>query len=199
NIPQFNEIVKTKQFTFNGYTLTNTNEMLTGYEGADGVKTGYTGLAGRCLVTSATKNNMRLISVVLFCDTRNLRSQSSRSILDFAFDEYGRVKLLDQGKILGSVQVDRSRTAQEVKVAVAEDLKAVLKHNQKDSLYTRVSLPDKVMAPVKNGEVMGTVSIFRGDEIIAEAPLIAVNSAEKKELGDYIKQVLTQWLTLLSH
>ena len=68
----FNDIVKTSEFNFNGRTFRNTNEMLLGYEGADGVKTGYTGRAGRCLVTSATKNNMRIISVVLFCDTKNL-------------------------------------------------------------------------------------------------------------------------------
>lgn len=197
-IPTFNDIVGTREFYYNGRTLKSTNEMLAGYEGADGVKTGYTGLAGRCLVTSATKNNMRFISVVLFCDTKNLRTSSSRQILDYTFEEFGRVKLLNQGHIVGSVKVDRSRTAQEIKVAVSEDLKTILKHNQKDMLYTRVSLPEKVTAPIKKGSVMGTVSVFQGEKIIAETSLIAMDSSEKMQLGDYISRVIQEWVMLVN-
>lgn len=198
NLPVFNEIVKKTEYHFNGRTLRSTNEMLTGYQGADGVKTGYTGLAGRCLVTSATHNNMRFISVVLFCDTKNLRTSSSRKILDYAFEEYGYVKLLNQGDILASVKVDRSRTSPEIRVSVSENLKTILKRNQRDMLFTRVSLPEKVTAPVKRGTVMGTVSVFQGDRIIAETSLIAVDSAEKMELADYIGHVITHWLKLVS-
>ena len=171
--------------------------MLLGYEGADGVKTGYTGLAGRCLVTSVTKSNMRLISVVLFCDTKNLRTSSSRQILDYTFEEYGPVTLLVRGRIMGSIKVERSRTSQEIQVAVSEDVKTILKHGQKDMLYTRVSLPEDIMAPVKRGSVMGTVSVFQGEKIIAETSLIALNGAEKMRLADYIAKVFHQWIKLI--
>ncbi|MGI6085056.1 MAG: D-alanyl-D-alanine carboxypeptidase family protein [Acetivibrionales bacterium] len=195
--PHFNEIVKRKEYYYNGRVLKSTNEMLTSYEGADGVKTGYTGLAGRCLVTSATKNNMRLISVVLFCDTKNLRTSSSQKILDYSFVEYGRVFLLEKGRIVGSVKVDRSKSLNEVMVVVSEDLKAVLKHSQRDNLYTRVSLPEKVMAPVRKGSIMGTVSVFQDDKIIAETSLIALESAHKMELMDYFQNVIKKWLILI--
>ncbi len=197
NISIFNEIVRTKEFVYNGTTHRNTNEMLLGYEGADGVKTGYTGLAGRCLVTSVTKSNMRLISVVLFCDTKNLRTSSSRQILDYTFEEYGPVTLLVRGRIMGSIKVERSRTSQEIQVAVSEDVKTILKHGQKDMLYTRVSLPEDIMAPVKRGSVMGTVSVFQGEKIIAETSLIALNGAEKMRLADYIAKVFHQWIKLI--
>lgn len=192
--PVFNDIVKKTEFFFNGKSLKSTNEMLTCYEGADGVKTGYTGLAGRCLVTSATRNDKRFISVVLFCDTKNLRTSSSQKILDYSFMEFDKVFLLEKGRILGSVKVDRSRTLNEVIVAVAEDLKAVLKHNEIDALYTRVSLPDKVDAPVRQGSIMGTVSIFQGDKIIAETQLITLNSAQKMRFSDYMKIVVKKWI-----
>ena len=192
-IPEFNEIVRKREYYFNGRVLKNTNEMLDLYEGADGVKTGYTGLAGRCLITSATREGMRLISVVLFCDTKNLRTTSSIKILDYSFAEYDRVQLIDKGTIMGSVKVKRSRTSQEIQVSAAEDLAAVLKHNQKDTLSTRVSLPKTVTAPVRKGSIMGTVSVFQGDRIIAETSLIAMDSAERKELKDYIKQVFIEW------
>ncbi len=192
----FNEIVKTKEYVYNGRTLRNTNEMLVGYDGADGVKTGYTGLAGRCLVTSVTKSDMRFISVVLFCDSKNLRTSSSRQILDYAYDHYGRVNLLKKGEILGSVKINRSKTRQEISAGVSENLKTVVYNGAKDTLYTRVSLPEDIMAPVKQGSILGTVSVFQGDRIIAETSLIAMGSAEKMALSDYISHVLSQWLHL---
>jgi D-alanyl-D-alanine carboxypeptidase (penicillin-binding protein 5/6) len=108
--------------------------------------------------------------------------------------EFDKVFLLEKGRILGSVKVDRSRTLNEVIVAVAEDLKAVLKHNEIDALYTRVSLPDKVDAPVRQGSIMGTVSIFQGDKIIAETQLITLNSAQKMRFSDYMKIVVKKWI-----
>lgn len=170
--------------------------MLVGYDGADGVKTGYTGLAGRCLVTSVTKSDMRFISVVLFCDSKNLRTSSSRQILDYAYDHYGRVNLLKKGEILGSVKINRSKTRQEISAGVSENLKTVVYNGAKDTLYTRVSLPEDIMAPVKQGSILGTVSVFQGDRIIAETSLIAMGSAEKMALTDYISHVLSQWLHL---
>jgi len=140
---------------------------------------------------------MRFISVVLFCDTKNLRTSSSRKILDYSFNEYGKVFLLEKGRIAGSVKVDRSKSLQEVMVAVSEDLIAVLKHSQRDNLYTRVSLPEKVMAPVRQGAIMGTVSIFQGDRIIAETSLITVESAQKMELWDYFQNVIKKWLIII--
>lgn len=197
NNPVFNEIVKKTEFYYEGRTLKNTNEMLSLYEGADGVKTGYTGLAGRCLVTSATHNDMRFISVVLFCDTKNLRTSSSQKILDYSFDEYGKVLLMEKGRILGSVKVERSRILQEIMVASAEDLKAVLKYSERDNLYTRISLPESITAPVRQGTILGTVSIYQGDQIIAETSLIGLNGSQRMTLGDYLKMVMAQWLKVI--
>jgi D-alanyl-D-alanine carboxypeptidase (penicillin-binding protein 5/6) len=193
----FNEIVRSRDFYFNGMSLRSTNELLDFYEGADGVKTGYTGRAGRCLVASATRNNMRIISVVLFCDNRSLRTLSSQRILDFTFDEFGFVNLLSHGDKAGSVKVERSRTSQNIDAIVSQDLKAVLRNRQKDMLYTRVSLPESIMAPVTQGSILGTVSVFQGDRIIAETSLIALQSAEKMELIDYIEKVVYEWLKIV--
>ena len=85
NIPVFNEIVKTKSIQVGNRYLNNSNEMLTSYEGADGVKTGYTGRAGRCLITSATRDGRRFISVVLFCDSRSQRALSSKKYWTILF------------------------------------------------------------------------------------------------------------------
>ena len=196
--PVFNRIVKTREYYFEGRTLTNTNEMLGLYEGADGVKTGYTGQAGRCLVTSATRNNMRLISTVLFCDSKSLRSQSSMRVLDYAFESYRYVKLLDMGSIMGHVPVTRARAAEAIPAGVAADVKAVIKNQEIDMLSTRVSLPAELQAPIRKGTILGTVSVYKGEEIIAESPLIAMGSAERKVFADYLSQVIEKWVHIIN-
>ena len=195
--PTFNQIVQTNDYLYEGRTLRSTNEMLQGYEGADGVKTGYTGLAGRCLVTSATRNNMRLISVVLFCDTKNMRTSSSRRILDYSFEHFGYVQLLKKGDVMGEIAVKRARQLKSIDVAVSDDVKAIIDHDKKDMLYTRVSMPEKLMAPIKKGSILGTVSVYQGERIIAEASLVSLSSAEVKTLKDYFEQVLYNWLQVI--
>ncbi len=197
NIPMFNEVVRTKEYYYQGRQLRNTNEMLAGYDGADGIKTGYTGLAGRCLVSSATKDGRRFISVVLFCDSKNLRTESSRKILDYTFEHYSYVQLLEKGKTFGTIPVERSRTLQEVQVAAADDIKAIMKQENKDALYTRVSLPEMLPAPVLRGTIVGTVSIFNGDTIVAETSLITLEGAEKMRFSDYLGKVLHSWTVMM--
>lgn len=195
--PVFNRIVRTREYYYDGRTLTNTNEMLDLYEGTDGVKTGYTGLAGRCLVTSATRNNVRLISVVLFCDSKSLRTQSSMKILDYAFENYGYVQLLHKGSIMGEIPIARARYKETIQAGVAEDVRAIMKHEERDMLSTRISLVKEVEAPIRRGTILGTISVYKGDEIIGESSLIAMESADRKQFVDYLNQVVDHWVHML--
>jgi D-alanyl-D-alanine carboxypeptidase (penicillin-binding protein 5/6) len=86
--PVFAKIVSTTSSSIPGHNLYNTNELLGSYRGVDGVKTGYTGKAGRCLVTTAKRDGMRLISVVLGSPTRNARAEASRKLLDYGFENF---------------------------------------------------------------------------------------------------------------
>lgn len=196
--PVFNRIVKTREHYYDGRVLRNTNEMLDMYEGADGVKTGYTGLAGRCLVTSATRNNLRLISAVLFCDSKSQRSQSSMRILDYAFSNYSYVQLLNKGSIMGQVPVMRARSTQTISAGVSDDVKAIMKNEEKDMLSTRISLPRELQAPIRKGTILGTVSVYKGDEIIGESSIIAMENAERKVFTDYLSQVIDHWVHILN-
>ena len=195
--PVFSLIVGTQEYQYGGRTLRSTNEMLQGYEGADGVKTGYTGLAGRCLVTSATRNGMRLISAVLFCDTKNQRTISSSRILDYSFGKFGYVDLLEQGSIMGEVDIDRGIEMNKINVGVSDDVVAIMSNDKRDMLFTRVSLPERLTAPVQKGAILGTVSVFQGERIIAESSLIAMESVSKKTIKNYINQVIDNWFRIM--
>ncbi|MFZ5987641.1 MAG: D-alanyl-D-alanine carboxypeptidase family protein, partial [Bacillota bacterium] len=131
--PIFSRIVGTRSTSITNRDLFSTNEMLGSYPGADGVKTGYTGKAGRCLVTSATRNNMRIISVVLNCSSRAKRAQSSKSILDYAFNNYKSYKLLESNQLIGKIGVRKGKKDY-VPVIAVEDIKLPLTQDEMDSI-----------------------------------------------------------------
>lgn len=195
NNPVFNEIIKTKSITMGKRYMANTNEMLSGYEGADGVKTGYTGKAGRCLVTSATKDGRRFISVVLFCDSRHQRALSSKMILDYAFANYYN-KTLIKSEYIGTLPVYKG-FEKTVPIYVDKSVTMPLTESEYQSLYTRISLPSAVTAPIKERDFVGTLSVYLNNEILCESVIRAGKSIKKKNMLQYLVDVFIVWLKLM--
>ncbi|HBQ64656.1 MAG TPA: D-alanyl-D-alanine carboxypeptidase, partial [Clostridiales bacterium] len=134
--------------------LRNTNEMLAGYYGADGVKTGYTGKAGRCLVTSATRDNWRVISVVLGSNSRHQRSYDSTKILNYVFNNYRLVDLNSQKEINISVPVWKGKEAR-LEISVQEKVLFPLSKDEINQLNVRYDLPQYITAPIEKGTKIG--------------------------------------------
>ncbi|MDD4295431.1 MAG: D-alanyl-D-alanine carboxypeptidase [Ruminiclostridium sp.] len=195
NIPILNDIVKTKTIQVGKRFMSNTNEMLTGYEGADGVKTGYTGRAGRCLVTSATRDGRRFISVALFCDSRNLRALSSKKILDYAFENYFPYNIIENG-YFGEIPVYKGYE-ESVPIIINKSITMPLTEFESENLYTKVSLPDIITAPVERGSVLGTMSVYLNDEILCESTLIAEKTIKQKKMLEHMLDVIQVWLQLM--
>jgi D-alanyl-D-alanine carboxypeptidase (penicillin-binding protein 5/6) len=195
NNPVFNEIVKTKSITIGKRFMTNTNEMLSGYEGADGVKTGYTGKAGRCLVTSATREGRRYISVVLFCDNRYQRALSSKKILDYAFANYHN-KTIIKSEYIGTLPVYKGYE-KNVPVYVDKTIIMPLTELEYQSLYTKISLPSIVMAPISEKDSVGTMSVYLNDKILCESVICAGKSIKRKNMLEYLVDVFIAWLKLM--
>ncbi|NLN65303.1 MAG: D-alanyl-D-alanine carboxypeptidase [Clostridiaceae bacterium] len=185
--PIINEIVKTTYAQVGKRSMVNTNEMLSGYAGADGVKTGYTGKAGRCLITSATREGRRYISVVLFCDSKNLRALSSKKILDYAFANYYPHTLINS-EYIGSLPVYKGFEKQ-VPIYVEKNITLPITTEEKNNLYTKVSLPDILHAPIQQKEAVGTVSIYVGNKILCEYVIRPGKTIRQKTMPQYILDV----------
>lgn len=185
--PIINEIVKTTYAQVGKRSMVNTNEMLSGYAGADGVKTGYTGKAGRCLITSATREGRRYISVVLFCDSKNLRALSSKKILDYAFANYYPHTLINS-EYIGSLPVYKGFEKQ-VPIYVEKNITLPITTEEKNNLYTKVSLPDILHAPIQQKEAVGTLSIYVGNKILCESVIRAGKTIRQKTMPQYILDV----------
>lgn len=169
----FREIVGTQRATIpwegRGYdrVLNNKNRLLSTYEGATGVKTGYTKKAGRCLVFGAERDGMRIIGVVLNC--ADWFDEAAR-LMDKAFEQYEAVTLLRQGDCAGTLQVAMSDGCT-VEALLSADLTGIVPRGALPQV--EIELPDLIEAPVQAGQIIGTARLICGGEPIAETPLMA--------------------------
>lgn len=195
--PVFSEIVGTPSISVAGRNFYTTNEMLGAYPGADGVKTGYTGQAGRCLVTSATRNNMRLISVVLNCSSRAVRANNSRVILDYAFNNYSPSVLLDESDNIGKLPVLKGK-AETVTVVPVKGIEMPITEEEKNNMERNICLYyDKLAAPVPANMEVGYMEFAVNGNSIAKVALKTRESVERKRIIDYYRDIVGIWYRLM--
>ena len=180
SLPEFEDIVSTKEITFpwvkdDTHRLRNENQMLWLYEGGNGVKTGYTDAAGRCLVAGAKRDGIQLVSVVL---DSNWMWNDSILLLDYGFEHIDRTTVVRAGTQVGTVAVTGGRTRR-IGVQAKETL--VLPAIDGAAGYEQqVDLPRDIKAPVKKGDVIGTLRVLYEGREVAKTDLVAMQGAERK-------------------
>jgi len=194
--PLFSQIVGTKNIIAGSRNLYNTNEMLDLYPGADGVKTGYTGQAGRCLVTSATRDGQRYISVVLNCPTRAQRAQSSKKILDYAFNNYKPYTLLKSGEKIAQIAVIKG-IEDIVGVEAVNDISIPLRADEYEKIEKKVIIPEYLEAPVYAGVTVGEVQFFLDGKLLAQSELKTSSDISFKDYKYYIKMIIEKWMKMV--
>jgi D-alanyl-D-alanine carboxypeptidase (penicillin-binding protein 5/6) len=171
-----------QHFTYNNIRQMNRNELL-GEPGVDGIKTGHTSEAGYCLVTSAKRDGMRLIAVVLGTDSKLARKEESRKMLGYGFRFYETVKVLSAGQSLSEPpRKVWAGSSDSVRLGVASDLMVTVVRGRANELKAAYVLDDgyqAIEAPVGTGQVMGRVVVDLGGEPVAEAPLVALDAVER--------------------
>jgi len=194
--PLFRELVSTKRATIpwegRSYSrvLNNKNRLLSTYEGATGVKTGYTKKAGRCLVFGAERNGMRIIGVVLNC--ADWFDEAAR-LMDKAFDRYEAVTMLHAGDVIATLPVTASN-GQQVDLILAADLTGIAPKGSKAQVET--TLPETVEAPVNAGQPLGMARIICGGDAVAEAVVIAGSSVARDDFPARWQLYWHNWLLI---
>lgn len=187
---KFSAIVKTKSKTIrDGKTFNNTNELLFLYDGCNGIKTGFTNKAGRCLVTSVKRGSEKYISVVLGCETKNKRAQSSKEILDYAYQNYKRYELINKNEIYEMVKILKGKK-KEVGVLPKDTIVLPINKDEYQNLSTNVYVKNNLMSPIIKGQDMGYVEFMSNGEIIAKTSLVALENVKRKVFIDYFKEFL---------
>ena len=173
DFPVYYEWYSQKEFTYNNITQTNRNKLLFTDSTVDGLKTGWTQKAGYCLVTSANRVDMRLISVVLGSVSPAIRTSETEKLLDYGFRFFETQSVND---ISHQVRVYKSEKAN-IKVGVADSSYLTLPRNQFRYTTQTINLNQDLIAPINQGEQVGELVVSFNDQNIATLPLIALENA----------------------
>lgn len=171
-------------------SLLNKNKILRNYEGGNGIKTGYTTKAGKCLVASAFKDNMQLISVVL--KSKDIWEDST-NLLDHAFDNYKPYLIVDKNKYLRSISVIEG-VKERVKVYSEDKIIIPIKDSEKEKVKVKISLPEKLIAPINKNQVIGTIDVFIDDAKIKSSKIIALENIEQKNTKEILEKLIKYWI-----
>ena len=193
-IPDFMEICNTVYYTPEGFaTLHNTNYMIDKeaeggkyyYEYTKGIKTGYLDEAGKCLVTSSDKNGEKYICVCLgaaysYDENVNYAMLDTAKLYELAYKNLGIQTIYNSNNFLASVDVNNARDEKSLSVVPEKPITAFLPNNyNKEKLQVTVNCPDQVEAPVKKGDVLGTVSVKYEDLDLGETNLLAAEDVAR--------------------
>lgn len=189
----FSKIVATTNININTRSFYNTNDLLITYPGANGVKTGYTGKAGRCLVTSVVRGDWKIISVVLNCPTRERRTRDSRIILDYTFNNYKPYKLVDNNNAFGVLPVCKGKK-KDVKIFSCESIVIPLLNEEISRIDKKIFLPKELNAPVSSNVEVGKIEFLIDNKIIASSGLKVIEEINKKQFIDYLEQIIYEWV-----
>ncbi|MBP5426904.1 MAG: D-alanyl-D-alanine carboxypeptidase [Clostridiales bacterium] len=185
--PEFAKIVATKNKSISGgKVFNNTNEMLFLYQGCNGVKTGFTSKAGRCLVTSVQRGTENYIAVVLGCETKNKRAQSSKEILDYAYGNYKRYELVNKEYVYTTTNVKKGKS-KHIETIAKDTIVLPLNEYERSNLYTNEYVEKDLVAPIKKYKKVGYIEFKVDDKVIAKTDLVVKNSVLQKDFLDYLR------------
>jgi D-alanyl-D-alanine carboxypeptidase (penicillin-binding protein 5/6) len=176
--PQYYPWFSQKEFTYNKITQHNRNQLLSRDETVDGVKTGFTDDAGYCLVASALRENMRLISVVMGTSSANARANENQNLLNYGFRFYEGHKLYEAKKALSEVRVWKG-AGKNVSIGLANDLNLTIPRRHYADLKAEIIVDKKISAPIAEGQKLGIVKVTLKNEPIITADLVALQSVEQ--------------------
>ncbi len=190
--PDFYKWYGEKSFLYNGIKQHNRNKLLWRDKSVDGMKTGHTKAAGYCLVASAKRENMRLISVVLGTRSEDARAQESQSLLNYGFRFFETHKLYSANEPLSHARIwkgDKKTLA----LGLTKDLYITIPRHAYKNLDAEMVLEPKLLAPISKGSALGHVSIKLEGESVVEVPLTALEEVAEGNLFQQLKDHILLW------
>ena len=196
NFPNHYATYKEKEFTFSGIRQLNRNKLLWRDDSVDGVKTGHTDSAGFCLISSAQRNDMRLIAVVAGSESENERLTASQRLLEYGFRFYATQKLVSQDIKVTSAKVWGGKT-DEVALGSSKDIYLTLPRSDFKNIKANYQFNSNLQAPIEVGQMIGSIEFTSNDRIVLSAPLVAIESVDAKGFFGMLWSRLVYWITSL--
>lgn len=191
----FKEIVTTKSTRIKGSTegsyryLKNKNKLLNTLDGCVGVKTGYTGKAGRCLVSAVERNGFKTVCVVLNCGPM---FEESFTLLNDVYNEYTNIEILPSYKIHRSILVDDGKQ-ESVKLFTKRAFSYPLTKDELKNLEIKYNLPNSISAPVKKDTIVGELKIYLNNHLLFSEKIYTMDSVKKIGVWSSIIDIISSW------
>jgi len=199
----FLEIINTPQKTVTSnrttYNIVNKNRLLHEFEGANGVKTGYTGKAGHCFVGAARREGMQLISVVFASGwgTKGKEQKwiDTKRLLNYGFDNFNNEVVVSEGDAAGCLSVTRSKTPL-IQLYYGDSVMLPINVGGTDDVQLVPFFPSSMQAPIADNQAVGEARIYIGEDYFASIPIYTSDSADRHDLKTSMEKVLREFLRL---
>lgn len=171
------------------FDLANTNKLIRWYDGATGLKTGYTASAGYCISATAEREGMELIAVVMKGETADKRNADAKALLNYGFSAYALVSAAPE-EPLPALPVTMGEVDTVALTLPPDALTAVVEKGQAAALERRIDLPESLPAPVRQGQQVGTLTLCSGDTELMTVPILAAEDAAGRSWGRMFTDLL---------
>jgi len=195
--PLYMELCSIKEYWLRGGKnwLVNTNKLLWWYNGADGLKTGWTQEAQYCFAGTAKRDGLRLISVVFATPETRSHLRESMKLLDWGFANYSAMPIIEAGAIVERLAVTKGME-KEIELVAAQELTLLLGKGQTKNLQKKVVAEEVVTAPIHQGQKYGELIVMRDGKEIGKVDLVAQKSIEKASLFKTLKNMVSSLFTI---
>jgi D-alanyl-D-alanine carboxypeptidase (penicillin-binding protein 5/6) len=192
DFPDYYKYYSIREFTWNNHKQQNRNGLLGRDPSVDGIKTGHTESAQYCLLTSANRNGMRLISVVLGSPSIRAREDASAALLNYGYTFFETVKLFEANKAVLTPEVFKG-AAESVAVGSRKPISVTIARGQADQITKEAKVDTPLIAPIEAGAPLGTYTVRVGDEVVARVPLVALQKVESGGLWTLAVDSIKLW------
>lgn len=174
------------------FWLVNTNKLVRFYSGADGLKTGYTSEAKFCLSATAKRDGLRFIAVVLGEPNTKTRNSEVSGMFDYAFSQYTLQPIYKAGELIGKVKVQKGKSSH-VELTASKTMNVLVRKGAETGQIThKLDIPDKLAAPIKQGQLIGKLVIYQGDKVLTEYELKSATQIDKAGWWMLFKRATSQ-------
>ena len=175
--------------------LVNTNKLIKSYSGATGLKTGSTSLAMFNLSATATRNDMKLIAVVMKGSTSQKRFDDAKTLLDYGFANFSNTVVIKKDQLMEKIKIEKANL-QEVETITESDINVLCKKGEEKNIRTEISYDENIKAPLKYREKIGSINCYLNDELIASTNLLVNQEVKNKNIMDFFNELIMLSYTL---
>lgn len=172
--------------------VVNTNKLIRYFKGCDAGKTGSTDEAGYCLVATAERGKMRLVSVVLGATTSTARFNESSKLLNYGFSNFENKQILDVCESVGEIKLTKSKN-ESVKVYAKNNYYVVARKGEQSDYEFDIQMIEKLKAPVRKGEKVGEIKILKDGAVIDVVDIVVLEDVDAIKYSESIKEIISRW------